>query len=185
MALGEGFEGVLAAAKTGAEWAWAQIYREYAGPVTGYLASRGAVEPEDVTSEVFLKVARSIDGFNGDESSFRSWLFVITHNRLIDDRRANGRKPTLTELPNEDWVTVEQGDVEGEAVDRLVTGELLSSFAELTDSQRQVLSLRIIAGLTLAETADVLDKRVGAVKATQRRALLALKEVMDSHRVSQ
>jgi RNA polymerase sigma factor (sigma-70 family) len=48
-------------------------------------------------------------------------------------------------------------------------------FEELTPDQRDVLSLRIIAGLTLQETAEALGKRVGAVKALQRRGLAAVR----------
>ncbi|HSM43925.1 MAG TPA: sigma factor, partial [Acidimicrobiia bacterium] len=73
----EAFASVLVAAKSGADWAWSSIFKELFAPVTGYLASRGAAEPEDTASEVFLKVARGIHDFDGDEDSFRSWVFVI------------------------------------------------------------------------------------------------------------
>lgn len=177
----ESFESVLEAAKAGAEWAWASLYRELAGPVTGYLASRGAAEPEDVTSEVFLKVARSIHTFEGDKSSFRSWVFVIAHRRLIDERRSVGRQPEFTELFTEN----RGGNVESEAVDLLTTDEMRQAFEELTDNQRDVLALRMIAGLTLADTAQVLGKKVGAVKALQRRALEALRQTIDLENVTQ
>lgn len=172
----DAFEDVLAAAKAGAEWAWATLYRELAGVVAGYLASRGAAEPDDLASEVLLKVARSIHGFEGDQASFRSWVFVIAHRTLIDDRRARGRRPQLTELTPAAETHAAAGDVEGEAVERLVTAELMSAFAELTEAQRDVLALRMIAGLTLEETAQAMGKRSGAVKALQRRALSALRK---------
>lgn len=185
MPLGEEpFERVLDAAKAGADWAWASLFREFAGPVTGYLASRGAREPEDVASEVFLKVARSIHTFDGDQSSFRSWVFVIAHRRLIDERRSTGRQPNFSELPPDYSPNGAGGDVESEAIDFLVTDELKQAFGELTDSQRDVLGLRIIAGLTLADTAEALGKNVGAVKALQRRALEALQEKIDLENVT-
>lgn len=58
------------------------------------------------------------------------------------------------------------------------------AFQNLTDGQRDVLALRIIAGLTLEQTGEVLGKRTGAVKALQRRALEALKEVLDRENVT-
>lgn len=185
MALGEEpFESVLEAAKAGAEWAWASLFRELAGPVTGYLASRGASDPEDIAGEVFFRVARSIHTFDGDESSFRSWVFVIAHRRLIDERRFAGRQPDFTELPADYSPNGSGGNVETEAIDFLVTDELKDAFGELTDGQRDVLALRIIAGLTLADTAEVLGKKVGAVKALQRRALEALQEKIDLENVT-
>jgi RNA polymerase sigma factor (sigma-70 family) len=177
------FETRLRAAKNGAEWAWGAIYRELAGTVSGYLANRGAAEPEDLTSETFLQVARNISSFNGDESAFRSWVFVIAHRRLIDSRRARQRRPETITLPDPTGGGV-GGDVEVEALNRLTTVELQSAFEKLSDSQSDVLSLRIIGQLTLEETASVLGKRVGAVKAAQRRGLLALSEHLDISEVT-
>jgi RNA polymerase sigma-70 factor (ECF subfamily) len=181
--LGATFDGALAAAKSGEEWAWALIYRDLAGPVTGYLASRGAREPEDLAAETFLQVARNIRSFEGGESAFRSWVFVIAHRRLIDVRRAQGRRPEATSMETERIEGV-GGDVESEAIDILVTAELADAFDRLTEDQRDVLGLRIIANLTLVETANVVGKRVGAVKAIQRRALLALKAHLDREGVT-
>jgi len=168
----------LRAAKNGAEWAWAEIYRDLAGAVAGYLANRGAAEPDDLTSETFLQVARNISTFAGDESAFRSWVFVIAHRRLIDSRRARQRRPetvTLGDLTGGG----PGGDVEEEALNRLTTVELQSAFEKLSESQSDVLGLRIIGQLTLEETASVLGKRVGAVKAAQRRGLIALSQHLD------
>ena len=171
------FETRLRAAKNGAEWAWAAIYRDLAGTVSGYLANRGAAEPDDLTSETFLQIARNISTFDGDESAFRSWVFVIAHRRLIDSRRARQRRPETINLSVSTGGA--GGDVEEEALNRLTTVELQSAFEKLSESQRDVLALRIIGQLTLDETASVLGKRVGAVKAAQRRGLLALSEHLD------
>jgi len=171
------FHTVLAAAKAGADWAWTVIYRDLAGPIKAYLAAHGAAEPDDLASEVFFQAARDIQKFEGDETGFRSWLFVIAHRRLVDSWRAAGRRSP--QVPLADFVQdPEGGDVEQEAVDRLITGELLSAFEQLTPDQRAVISLRIIGSLTLEETAKVLERRVGAVKALQRRALSALRVML-------
>ena len=182
MALGANFEPALGAAKSGAEWAWALLYRDLAGPVTGYLASRGAPEPEDLAAETFLQVARNIQSFEGGEEAFRSWVFVIAHRRLLDVRRKRGRSPELIALSDDHQHP--GGDVEGEALDRLVTDDLRRALEVLTEEQRDVLSLRVIGNLTLEETAVVVGKRVGAVKALQRRALIALREHLEQKRVS-
>src|SRR5687768_221494 len=124
------FDTRLRAAKNGAEWAWAEIYRDLAGAVAGYLANRGAAEPDDLTSETFLQIARNISTFEGDESAFRSWVFVIAHRRLIDSRRARQRRPETITLPDHTGGT--GGDVEEEALNRLTTVELQSAFEKLS-----------------------------------------------------
>lgn len=174
----EDFATRLEAAKSGREWAWADLYRDLAGPVTGYLASRGATEPEDLASETFLQVARNIQTFEGDETSFRSWVFVIAHRRLLDSRRALQRRPETTTLI-ESTTESTGGDVEDEALDLLVSDEMKKAFEHLTDIQGDVLALRILGRLTLEETAQTLGKRVGAVKAAQRRGLIALQQWLD------
>jgi RNA polymerase sigma-70 factor (ECF subfamily) len=184
MPLAENFESTLGAAKGGAEWAWASLYRDLAGPLTGYLASRGAREPEDLASETLLQAARNVHTFNGDEGAFRSWVFVIAHRRLIDARRANSRRPEFVPL-TEESTGHPGGDVEEEALDDLVTAEMKDAFEILTDDQRDVLTLRIIGNLTINETAEVVGKRIGAVKATQRRGLLALRSHHDLERATQ
>lgn len=184
MAIGdEAFDSVLMAAKAGAEWAWSTIFRDLWGSVAGYLANRGAPEAEDAASEVFIKVARNIHSFNGDEESFRSWVFVITHRTLIDDRRHRSRRPDTADMP--EHLSHPGGNVEEEAVDQLVTTELLEAFEQLTVDQRDVLALRMISGLTLEQTAEVLGKQTGAVKALQHRALASLQRQIESEGVSQ
>ena len=81
------FASVLEAAQAGAEWAWSRLYRDLAGPVLGYLRTRGAAEPEDLVGEVFLQVARNLGTFDGDYRSFRSWVFTVAHHRVVDERR--------------------------------------------------------------------------------------------------
>lgn len=164
----------IEAAKNGQPSAWEAIYGELAGPVAGYLRSRGASDPEDLSSEVFYQVARDIHRFSGDESKFRSWVFVIAHRRLIDSRRADGRKPhTVDEEVGA--LDTPGGNVEEEVMDQLSTAQVRAIFDTLTEDQRHVLALRIIADLSLEDTAALMGKRIGAVKALQRRALTTVK----------
>jgi RNA polymerase sigma-70 factor (ECF subfamily) len=67
------------------------------------------------------------------------------------------------------------GDVEQEGIDALALAEVRAVLDTLTEEQRDVVTLRVIGDLSLEETAEVMGKRVGAVKALQRRALMNLK----------
>ncbi len=168
----ESFDSVLTAARAGAEWAWSRIYADLAPTVTGYLRAHGAAEPEDLAGETFLQVVRDLGRFSGDERAFRSWVFTIAHRRLIDDRRRRGRRPVTPA----DETTLESaagagGDVADEALDRLGDERVRAAMAALPDDQRTVLLLRILGDLTIEEIAAAVDKRPGAVKALQRRAL--------------
>lgn len=174
MPLGENFPTTLDAARRGASWAWGVIYRELAPSVTGYLRANGAADPDDLTGEVFLRVVQDIGDFQGDASHFRSWVFVIAHHRLIDDRRRRGRRPETT-LELESLRSYSgTGNVEREALDALSTTSVEAIIRRCAPDQREVLLLRVLGGLTLAETAEVLGKTLGAVKSLQHRGVAAI-----------
>ena len=178
MALGTTFSSVLAAAQAGAEWAWASLYRDLAPTVRGYLRAHGAVEPDDLVAEVFLQLARNLHSFEGDEQGFRSWVFTVAHHRLVDERRARGRRPVDPAEPFVLERAAPLGDVEADAVDRLSASEARALLDQLSPDQRDVLLLRILGGLTVDEVAATIGKRPGAVKALQRRALASLQRMV-------
>jgi RNA polymerase sigma-70 factor (ECF subfamily) len=145
---------------------------------------RGAVDPDNLVGEVFLQLARNIGRFQGDEDEFRSWAFMVAHHRLIDERRTRNRRPPETPIPD-DFDVPAPDDVESQALTRLSSDRLRELFECLTPDQRDVLALRIIAGLDLEQTARIVDKRVGAVKALQHRAVQALRKKLASEGVTQ
>lgn len=160
----------LADAVGGDPGATQSIYQALADRVFGYIRAQGIAEAEDVTSEVFLRVFRNLARFEGDEGDFRSWVFTIAQRSVIDARRAAGRRPVVIVLRDghDPW----GGETELEA--RLpLGGELRAAIADLTPDQRDVLFLRVVADLSLEETARTLGKPVGAVKSLQHRALAA------------
>ena len=166
---------VLARAKQGDAAAWNQLWRAYAPAVAGYLRLRGAAEPDDLTSEVFLAVFRKIATFDGDEPHFRSWVFVIAHRRLQDERRRNGRRPASEGWPPPNGDVAAAGvDVEGDALRHLGTAKVRELCARLAPDQADVLLLRIVGDLTVDQVASALGKSSGAVKQLQRRAVEAL-----------
>lgn len=183
MALGESFASVLAAAQAGSDWGWDRLYRELAGPLLGYLRSRGAREPEDLLGEVLLQLARNIGTFRGDEAAFRSWAFLVAHHRLLDERRALGRRRDDPVQAHDLEQLGGVGDAEAEAMERLTTARVRELVSRLTPDQQDVLLLRILGDLTVGEAARILGKREGAVKALQRRALAALHREIRGERV--
>jgi RNA polymerase sigma-70 factor (ECF subfamily) len=182
--LGDSFQTTLQAARQAAPWAWTLIYKELAPALTGYLRASGSVDPEDLTAEVFLRVVQDIGRFEGDEAKFRSWVFVIAHHRLIDDRRRRIRRPqvslNLESLRNFRF----HGDSETEAMNNLSTDSVEAIIRRCAPDQKEVLLLRVVAGLTLAETAEVLGKGLSAVKALQRRGVATIRRAIAEEAVT-
>jgi RNA polymerase sigma factor (sigma-70 family) len=169
------FQMLLEAAKQGSEAAWAEIYAELSPAVLGYLHGSRAPEPEDTCGEVFLEVARDVAKFEGNEPRFRAWVFTIAHQRLIDARRRQNRRPVELVAEPPEPVTEPIRDVADEAMDRIGTEEVQRVLAALSPDQRAVLLLRILGDLSVKDTAAALGKREGAVKQLQRRGLAAVK----------
>jgi RNA polymerase sigma-70 factor (ECF subfamily) len=171
----QSFAALLQGAKAGNQRSWVRLYEGLAPRVRGYLRSRGCAEPDDALGEVFLHLARGIATFEGDEAAFRSWVFVVAHHRLLDERRRQRRRPSNVVDPMVDFAELADPlDVEHEALRGPRLAELRGLLDALTDSQRNVLELRLIAGLTIDEVAEVLEKPAGAVKALQHRAIQAI-----------
>jgi RNA polymerase sigma-70 factor (ECF subfamily) len=178
-----GFEGVLAAAQEGSEWAWEILVRNYGSRLKRFFSIRGIADPEALVSDVFADMARNLGTFSGDEDSFRSWVFVIAYRRMSDERRRLSRR--LDEIPT---ATVPESSerapsAEDEAMKALAEAEAERILDVLTDSQRDAVSLRVVGGLSLNETAAVMGKPVGAVKGLQRRAIATLRRVFSQQGV--
>jgi RNA polymerase sigma-70 factor (ECF subfamily) len=175
---------VLAAAQASAGWAYKQLFEGFAPAVLGYLRSQGASDADGMTNELFFGAFRALHRFEGDEARFRSWLFTIAHNRVIDDRRKQARQVARSSRSPTDAVMPPGGNVEDEALALLADREVRVLLDHLTPDQRNVLLLRIVGDLTVAQVAQVLGKPQGAVKALQRRALGALARIVESQGVS-
>jgi RNA polymerase sigma-70 factor (ECF subfamily) len=172
------FERVLEAAQAGAGWAYTHLYESLAPAVAGYLRAQGVEDPEDLTSEVFIKVFTGCRSFAGDEAQFRSWVFTVAHCRVVDARRAKARTEEVQTFgPGnlDDGQGPTAPAAEDEALGRLATERAAEVLRDLSPDQRDVLALRLICQMSVQEVAAVLDKPPGAIKALQRRALASLR----------
>ena len=166
------------AAKTGDERALSELYQAYFPRVYRYILARtgNTYDAEDLTEEVFMRVLEAIDRFQWREAPFSAWLFRIAHNALISQRRketSRGRTSQLNDgLPND------SAGPEELVESRLVLNEVMQAAARLPDAQRQVISLRFAAGLSVAETARAMGKGEGNVKVIQHKAIAKLREMM-------
>jgi RNA polymerase sigma-70 factor (ECF subfamily) len=162
--------------------AFGPLYQRYVDPVYRYafrrLGSREAAE--DATALVFTKALTALPTYRDDGPSFRSWLFAIAHNVLVDLCR--GRHPAA-DLQAAGWLAdPSPGPEETALATEGTAGGPGSSSPPFAPDQRRVMELRL-AGLTTVEVAAVLGRSPGAIRATQFRAATRLRElVADSRR---
>ena len=112
---------------------------------------------------------------------------MAVRNRLEQDRglaSAASRRPAVVDDSTTSLETLVGGDSEHDAVQAIAFDDVQRRLQTLTDDQRNVLLLRIVADLSLEQTASILEKPVGAVKSLQRRALAALERSFSPEAVS-
>lgn len=173
---GDSFEDRLAAARDGDQGAWTRLYDDLAGGIKAYARLRGARDADDVVGETFLQLARNLSRFEGDEQGFRSWAFTIAHHRIIDERRRHSRRPTHVELTEADEEPALPSTAEDEALQSLEMETAIRFLHTLTEEQRDVVLMRVLAGMSVAQTAHALGRSAGGVRALQHRAMRALRE---------
>jgi len=157
------------------------LYDQYADRIYSYIYHRvGYAEvAEDLTGQVFMRMLEAIRTGRAWRTSFSGWLYRIAHNLVIDHYRRRGRA-TLVDLDDVAPVAATMGDPAHIAESMLDREDLRKALALLTEEQAQVITLRFLEELSIAETADTMQKTEGAIKALQYRAVLALKRVMQS-----
>jgi RNA polymerase sigma-70 factor (ECF subfamily) len=168
----EEFDSVLAAAKTGAEWAIVALYREFQPPLLRFLRSQSSHNAEDLVSETWMQAAAGLDRFQGDESAFRRWLFTIARRRLVDFRRLEQRRRVLLGLAPVD--SSGPVDPETQALATTETEAALARIARLPTAQAEVVLLRVLGGLDVEDVAKIVGKKPGTVRVIQHRALKRL-----------
>jgi RNA polymerase sigma-70 factor, ECF subfamily len=180
----------LAALQQGDKAAFAQLVELYADRLYNLIVKLlgDAFEAEDVLQEAFISAYRNIGRFEG-RSSLGTWLYRIAFNAAMMRRRK--KRPDTVSMDE----PIQLGD--GEFVPRqffdwcclperdLLSSEALQYMDEaiqlLPESLKPVFILRDIEGLSTAETGDVLDLSVAAVKSRLHRARLFLRERLSEY----
>ena len=164
-------------AKSGDPDAFAQLYDAYMDRIYRYIYFRvtDEVTAEDLTSQVFLKAWESLDRYQTGGSPYLAWLYTIAKNLVIDHYRT--RKETV-DLDDAVHYTANDPSPDEEVQNRFDIQAMRAAMQTLTDEQQQVLILRFISGLSTESVAEIMEKREGAIRALQMRALHALSRYM-------
>ena len=155
-------------ARDGDEDALRLLYLLYADNVFGFVLSivHDEHDAEDITSEVFARLPRALTHYRVSSTPFVAWLLRVSRNAAPAGGRAQRSVP-LAEVPANDRAELQ-------AHERL--DDLRAALEALPFDQRQVMVLRLVAGLTPGEVAERIGRSVDAVHALQHRARRRLRE---------
>ncbi|HIV57623.1 MAG TPA: sigma-70 family RNA polymerase sigma factor [Candidatus Stackebrandtia faecavium] len=174
---------LVAKAQEGDVEAFGGIYDQYNDTVFRYIFFRVGNRQlaEDLCSETFLRALRRINSFTWQGRDFGAWLVTIARN-LVADHFKSGRyrleKATAEVLDADRVERNPEGNPEATACERLTNETLLKAVRELNPDQQECIVLRFLQGFTVAETAKVMKKNEGAIKALQYRAVRTLARLL-------
>ena len=167
---------IVTLAQNGNALAVGELYDRHQERIFRYVRARvyDTQLAEDLTGEIFVRMVTSLHQYQDNGYPFTAWLYRIARNLIIDQQRQENR---FMHVPIE--AVYDRGTADSEpsvVVEKQLTAERLHIALETIDeTQREVIRLRFLAGLSLQEAADILGKTVGAIKAQQYRGLLALR----------
>jgi RNA polymerase sigma-70 factor (ECF subfamily) len=150
---------------------WKDLYRFI------YYKVQNREEAEDITQETY---ARAISYLNKNEVKileYGSYLKAISMNIIRDrwrTRKRKGNSVNLEDVNPEEMATEDFADFINDRA------EIEDALEQLTQEQRTVITLRIIKGYSVAETASLMKKKEGTVRVLQFRAIRALAQIMDA-----
>ena len=148
---------------------------------------RVEADAEEVAQEAILKAFRNLRSFRGD-SKFSTWVFSIAVNEarmrlrrsrevLLDDLQPEEEEGDYTPLQIADWREIPSETVESEEMRK----HLAAAIASLGERYREVLILRDMNGLSIAETSKALNLSESNVKVRLLRARLMLRDYFVEH----
>ena len=154
-----------------------QLYEDNFDKIYRYVALKigDKIEAEDMTQQVFLHALQSISSFRWRGIPFSAWLFRIAHNQVVDYLRRKAKQATV---PLDESQTSSDSNPQSMAEHGLDIEQLVSATKQLTEAQREVISLRFAGELPIAQVAKVMGKTQGAVKALQHSAIVALRKAL-------
>jgi RNA polymerase sigma-70 factor (ECF subfamily) len=159
-----------------------RVYTAYAPALFRFFLAAVGDRPtaEDLTGDVFKSAIEDLPRFRGPVEALGGWLFTIAHHDLSDYRRRQARHPVqpLDDLLEEAALAGGSVDPEELALDRVEGARVLAGLRQLSPDQREVLLLRMAAGLTGPEVAAIVGKSTGAVKALRNRGVASLARVL-------
>ncbi len=166
-------------AQQGDEDAFGALYQLHAPHIYRFLVANlgNRQEAEDLTTEIFLRVWRAMPEYQESGFPFKSFLFRVARNLLIDVYRSRGRTEmhlSLEEtgldelLPDPDQLLPETGQYEA----------LHRALMSVREDYREVLVYRFLNDLSVEEIAQIMNRSTGAVRVLQHRALAAIRKAL-------
>ncbi len=156
------------------------LYRSHYDTIYRYVLLRlgSPSAAEDVTSQVFMGMLRGLGRYTDEGKPFLAWLYGIAQKQIALFYRGQRRAPTNVDLDAAAELAAQTAGPQATAEQRELRTHMARALGQVPEGQREVLMLRYILSMSLAETAAIVGRTEGAVKQLQLRGLATLKTVL-------
>jgi RNA polymerase sigma-70 factor (ECF subfamily) len=156
------------------------LYDEVANAVFGVVRRvlRDPAQSEEVTQEVLVEVWRTATRFDPERGSATTWILTMAHRRAIDRvRSSQASQDRDLRVATRDHVR-DYDQVAEQVEARLEQEQVRRCLEQLTDLQRESITLAYYGGHTYREVAELLDLPLGTVKTRLRDGLIRLRDCL-------
>ncbi|MHA6785524.1 RNA polymerase sigma factor [Pseudonocardia saturnea] len=170
---------LVRAAQEGDMGAFSELYDRYYDVVFRYVLFRmnDRTLAEDITQEAFVRALRRIGSVTYQGRDIAAWFVTIARNLIFDHVKSSRYRLESTTADIVDLSPSTHGP-EQQVLDGATNDELLRCVRKLNPDQQECIQLRFLQGLSVAETARIMDRNEGAVKALQHRAVRRLAQLL-------
>ncbi|PVZ10081.1 RNA polymerase sigma-70 factor (TIGR02952 family) [Actinomycetospora cinnamomea] len=172
---------LVRAAQDGDTQAFGQLFDRYHDTVFRFVLFRLGDRPaaEDLTQETFVRAYRRIASVSYQGRDIGAWFVTIARNLVLDHVKSSRYRleSSHAEVADVAPATLRPGP-ENEVIAGATHAELLRCVAKLGEDQQECIALRFLQGLSVAETAEIMGRNEGAVKALQHRAVRRLAQLL-------
>jgi RNA polymerase sigma-70 factor (ECF subfamily) len=170
---------LVKAAQEGDMAAFGDLFDRYYDVVFRYVLFRTGDRAlaEDLTQETFVRALRRISSVSYQGRDIGAWFVTIARNLIFDHVKSSRYRLEQTTSEMIEF-SPSTGGPEQQVLDLATNDELLRCVRKLNPDQQECIQLRFLQGLSVAETAEIMDRNEGAVKALQHRAVRRLAQLL-------
>lgn len=173
---------LLRAVARGDEGAFGQLYDLVTPRVYGLIRRvlRDPAQAEEVAQEVLVEVWRTAARFDPERGSATAWVFTIAHRRAVDRVRSEQASAERTMRAGAASVDTPYDSVADEVSGRLERQQVRHCLDDLTELQRQAVTLAYYRGHTYPQVAELLGAPLATVKTRMRDGLIRLRDCLSA-----
>lgn len=158
--------------------AFSKYYKEFMPAVYGYVymrTSQNRAIAEDMVSEIFTKAVENFDQFDEKKGAFKSWIFQIARNYLIDHFRSkkNQKTESLDEIANYIKDPNDPQKDTKDSIEKELVGKVINT---LPEDKKELIILRYFSGYSIEEIAEITDENPNNLRVKLHRIQQELKK---------